>query len=61
MPLSLKWIVVTSIAYLLVEEYYHVISEPKGSPRDFRALLLIIIKLIQKYVKEDKAIGVDNL
>jgi hypothetical protein len=32
-----------------------------GEPRDMRALSLIMIKLIQKYIKDDGAIGVDNL
>ncbi|KAG9228274.1 hypothetical protein BJ875DRAFT_477910 [Amylocarpus encephaloides] len=43
------------------QECCHVISEPKGSPRDFGALSSITMELMQKYVKEDGAIGVDNL
>ncbi|KAF8855967.1 kinase-like protein [Acephala macrosclerotiorum] len=45
------------------QECCHVISQPKGEPRNIRAkaLSLITMELMQKYVKEDGAIGVDNL
>ena len=33
----------------------------KSKPRDISALSLITMELIQKYVKENGAIGVDNL
>ncbi|KAH6692796.1 kinase-like domain-containing protein [Leptodontidium sp. MPI-SDFR-AT-0119] len=33
----------------------------KGEPRDVRALSLIMMELMQKYVKDDGAVGVDNL
>lgn len=42
-------------------ECCHVISQPKGEPCDDRALLSITMELMQKYVKEDGAISVDNL
>jgi hypothetical protein len=32
-----------------------------GEPRDVRALSLIMMELMQKYIKDDGAIGVDNL
>ncbi|KAH7317384.1 hypothetical protein BKA65DRAFT_600047 [Rhexocercosporidium sp. MPI-PUGE-AT-0058] len=37
----------------------HVKSD--GRPRDIKALSSIAIELIQKYVKEDRAIGIDDL
>jgi hypothetical protein len=43
------------------QECCHVISEPKGTPHDFGALSSITMELMQKYVKEDGAIGIDNL
>lgn len=33
----------------------------KGEPRDVRALSSIMMELMQKYVKDDGAVGVDNL
>ena len=33
----------------------------KGEPRDVRALSPIMMELMQKYVKDDGAVGVDNL
>ena len=34
---------------------------PKGMPCDMQALSPITIELIQKYIKEDSVIGIDNL
>lgn len=36
-------------------------SKPRMLSRNIRALLSITIELMQKYIKEDRAIGVDNL
>jgi hypothetical protein len=36
-------------------------SSSKSEPRDIRALSFITMELMQKYVKEDGAIGVDNI
>lgn len=33
----------------------------KGQPCDMRSLSSITIELMQKYVKEDRAIGIDDL
>ncbi|CZS92538.1 uncharacterized protein RAG0_03150 [Rhynchosporium agropyri] len=41
------------------QECYHVKADSR--PRDIRALSSITIELIQKYVKEDRAIGIDDL
>ena len=37
------------------------VSEPKGKSRDIKALSFITMELMQKYVKEDGVVGVDNL
>ncbi|OCK73599.1 kinase-like protein [Lepidopterella palustris CBS 459.81] len=43
------------------QECCHVMSQPKGGSCDVRALSFITMELMQKYVKEDGAIGVDDL
>ncbi|KAK6591333.1 FAD-binding domain-containing protein [Botrytis cinerea] len=36
-------------------------AKPRGNTRDLRALSPIVMELMQKYVKEDEAIGIDDL
>ncbi|KAH0562065.1 hypothetical protein GP486_003237 [Trichoglossum hirsutum] len=74
--LSLERIIVAGVAYLAEEGYEHgsltcsnillntdgdIKIESKGKPHDIRALSSTMMELMQKYVKEDGAIGIDNL
>ncbi|OCK91215.1 uncharacterized protein K441DRAFT_220440 [Cenococcum geophilum 1.58] len=46
------------IAY---QEYCHIRPSQNAEPRDIRALSYIVMELMQGYVKEERAVGVDDL
>lgn len=53
--------IVNSYDFKANQECCQAITQPKGEPRDLRALSNITMKLMQKYIKEDRAIGIDDL